>query len=173
MLVAEGAVEIGLDPEVSLWDLAAPMVVVQEAGGRFTDLARRGTADGGDGLASNGSLHEAALAFVARWGPRGGAAVRRCGRGRMRRGAVPEAGRYRWPPGCDRQTLDEIVGQERLLSAGSALRRAIEEGHPHSMILHGPPGSGKTTLARLVASTSGAAFEEEARCRPAAPRSVP
>ena len=58
-------------------------------------------------------------------------------------------------------TLDEIVGQESLLAPGSALRRAIEGGHPHSMILHGPPGSGKTTLARLVANTSGAAFEEE------------
>jgi putative ATPase len=58
-------------------------------------------------------------------------------------------------------TLDELVGQERLLAAGSALRRAIEEGHPHSMILHGPPGSGKTTLARLVAQASGAALEEE------------
>ncbi|MGB0096268.1 MAG: AAA family ATPase, partial [Solirubrobacteraceae bacterium] len=59
------------------------------------------------------------------------------------------------------RTLDEFVGQERLLAAGSALRRAIEEGRPHSMILHGPPGSGKTTLARLVAEASHAVFEEE------------
>jgi putative ATPase len=59
------------------------------------------------------------------------------------------------------RTLDEFVGQERLLAPGSALRRAIEEGNPHSMILHGPPGAGKTTLARIVAEASDAAFEEE------------
>ncbi len=59
------------------------------------------------------------------------------------------------------RTFDEFVGQERLLAPGSALRRAIEAGHPHSMILHGPPGAGKTTLARLVAEASGSAFEEE------------
>ena len=56
--------------------------------------------------------------------------------------------------------LDEFVGQEHLLGEGSALRTAIEQGHPHSMILYGPPGSGKTTLARMVAERSQAAFEE-------------
>jgi putative ATPase len=57
-------------------------------------------------------------------------------------------------------TLDEVVGQEHLLAEGTALRTAIEQGMPHSMILFGPPGTGKTTLARLVARESGHAFEE-------------
>lgn len=66
MLVAEGAAEIGMDAQVSLWDLAAPMIIVQEAGGRFTDLGGASRADGGDSLATNGLVHEAALAYVGR-----------------------------------------------------------------------------------------------------------
>jgi putative ATPase len=58
------------------------------------------------------------------------------------------------------RTLDELVGQRALLAPGAPLRRAVESGRLHSMILHGPPGSGKTTLARVIASASGAAFEE-------------
>ena len=56
------------------------------------------------------------------------------------------------------RTIAEFVGQGHLLAPGKPLRRAIETDHLHSMILWGPPGTGKTTLARLVAAHSDAAF---------------
>jgi putative ATPase len=59
------------------------------------------------------------------------------------------------------RTLEEIVGQEHVVGEGSALRAAIESGKPHSAILYGPPGAGKTTLARIAAAGAAGAFEEE------------
>jgi putative ATPase len=56
------------------------------------------------------------------------------------------------------RTLDEMVGQGHLVGPGKVLRRAIEEGNLHSMILWGPPGTGKTTLALLLAHVAGARF---------------
>src|SRR3546814_7173893 len=56
------------------------------------------------------------------------------------------------------RTVDEMVGQRRLLAPGSALRRAIESGRVHSMFLGGPPGCGKTTLALLLAHYADADF---------------
>ncbi len=56
------------------------------------------------------------------------------------------------------QTLDEVVGQKHLLGAGKPLRLAFESRKPHSMILWGPPGSGKTTIARLMAKAFDAEF---------------
>jgi putative ATPase len=56
------------------------------------------------------------------------------------------------------KSIDEVVGQQHLLGPGKPLRLAFESGKPHSMILWGPPGSGKTTLARLMAKTFDAEF---------------
>jgi histidinol-phosphatase len=68
MLVAEGAVEVSAEPEVSLWDLAALQVIVEEAGGTFTDLSGRPTPDGGSAVATNGLLHAQVLKLLARPG---------------------------------------------------------------------------------------------------------
>ncbi|AMJ58683.1 recombination factor protein RarA [Stenotrophomonas sp. KCTC 12332] len=57
------------------------------------------------------------------------------------------------------RTLDEMVGQKRLLAPNTALRRAVESGRVHSMILWGPPGCGKTTLALLLAQYADAEFK--------------
>lgn len=70
-----------------------------------------------------------------------------------RRRAEPLAARMR------PRTLDEVVGQPGLLSPGAAFRTMVEAGKPLSMILWGPPGTGKTTLAYLVASETQAVFE--------------
>ncbi len=65
MLVAEGAVDIAAEPEVSLWDLAALQVIVEEAGGVFTDLSGRAAPDGGSAVSTNGSLHDEVLQRLA------------------------------------------------------------------------------------------------------------
>ena len=58
------------------------------------------------------------------------------------------------------RTLDELVGQEKAVGPGAALRRLIEGDRLPSLLLWGPPGSGKTSLARVLAGTTGAAFEQ-------------
>jgi histidinol-phosphatase len=58
MLVAEGACDVGFDPVASLWDLAALQVIVEEAGGAFTDFSGRARPDGGSAISSNGRLHD-------------------------------------------------------------------------------------------------------------------
>src|SRR3954465_6046200 len=65
MLVAEGAVDVSCEPEVSLWDLAALQPIVEEAGGRFSDLSGLDRPDGGSVVCSNGLLHDEVLARLA------------------------------------------------------------------------------------------------------------
>ena len=64
-LVAEGCVDAAAEPEVKLWDMAAVQVIVEEAGGRFTDLAGRASPDGGSGVSTNGRLHDEVLAVLS------------------------------------------------------------------------------------------------------------
>jgi histidinol-phosphatase len=61
MLVAEGAIEIAVEPQVAAWDMAAIQVIVEEAGGRFTDLGGNARFDGGSGVSTNGPLHDVVL----------------------------------------------------------------------------------------------------------------
>lgn len=63
MLVAEGAVEIALEPKVAIWDMAPVQVIVEEAGGRFTDMRGEPRIDGGSSLSTNGLVHEAVLDY--------------------------------------------------------------------------------------------------------------
>src|SRR5438552_11906651 len=67
-------------------------------------------------------------------------------------GAVPLAERLR------PRSIDEVVGQRHLLAPGKPLAVAFAAGKPHSMILWGPPGIGKTTIARLMADAFNAEF---------------
>ena len=65
VLVAEGAVDLSAEPEVSLWDMAALQVIVEEAGGVFTDLTGKPTPDGGSVVCTNGRLHGEVLDLLA------------------------------------------------------------------------------------------------------------
>ena len=64
VLVAEGAVDIAAEPEVSLWDVAPIQVIVEEAGGRFTNIEGEARADGGSAVSTNGLLHDEVLAAL-------------------------------------------------------------------------------------------------------------
>lgn len=70
MLVAEGAADVAVEPIVNLWDLAPLLVIVEEAGGRFTNLEGDRTAAGGSAVSTNGHLHAEVLAALALAAPR-------------------------------------------------------------------------------------------------------
>jgi histidinol-phosphatase len=61
MLVAEGAMDVAIEPAVAIWDMAPVQVIVEEAGGRFTDLGGNARPDGGSAVSTNGKLHDAVL----------------------------------------------------------------------------------------------------------------
>jgi histidinol-phosphatase len=63
MLVAEGSVEIAIEPIVAAWDVAAVQIIVEEAGGRFTDVRGAARIDGNSALSTNGKVHDAVLEF--------------------------------------------------------------------------------------------------------------
>jgi len=65
MLVAEGAVDVSVEPVAAIWDLAPLKIIVEEAGGRFTDVDGAARIDGGNALATNRILHEAALEILS------------------------------------------------------------------------------------------------------------
>jgi histidinol-phosphatase len=73
MLVAEGGADIAAEPEVSVWDLAALQVIVEQAGGTFTDLSGNPTCEGGSAVSSNGLMHDEVLRLLAPRPPTGGA----------------------------------------------------------------------------------------------------
>ena len=64
MLVAEGAIDIALEPKVATWDMAPIQVIVEEAGGRFTSFSGEARPDGGSGLSTNGAIHDAVLEYL-------------------------------------------------------------------------------------------------------------
>lgn len=64
MLVAEGALDIAIEPQVAWWDMAAVQIIVEEAGGRFTTLEGEARADRGSGVSTNGHLHNAVLSAL-------------------------------------------------------------------------------------------------------------
>ena len=97
MLLAEGAVDLAVEPELEVYDMAALDVIVREAGGRFSSLDGTDGPFGGNALASNGHLHEAALSFLggADVGPRRRLAGLTTGLGVRPPGAPPAAGPQR------------------------------------------------------------------------------